>query len=100
MLRSTFAFSTFAQFFAVGTNHVDWAACASCLPGVPETRLRREVLFGRLPDFTIPFSPAVLANGATQAPARGLFRLAARDPRAEPPPNAGVGVPAAGLGSR
>src|SRR5438093_3080089 len=51
MLRSTFAFSTFAQFFAVGTNQVDSAAWASCLPGVPETYLRRAVLFGRLPDF-------------------------------------------------
>src|SRR4029079_14673538 len=64
MFRSTFAFSTLAQFLAVGTNHVDCAACASCLPGVPETRLRRDVLLGRLPDFTIPCSPALLVNAA------------------------------------
>ena len=27
MVRSTFALSTFAQFFAVGTNQVDFADC-------------------------------------------------------------------------
>ena len=49
IVRSTFELSTFAQFFAVGTNQVDFADSASAAPGVPLTRLSREVVFGRLP---------------------------------------------------
>src|SRR5215470_8819311 len=44
---STFALSTFVQFFAVGTNQVTFADCARAPPGVPLTRLSREVVFGR-----------------------------------------------------
>src|SRR5262245_12252809 len=46
MFWSTLPLSIFAQFFAVGTNHVTRAACASCLPGVPLPRWRRELVFG------------------------------------------------------
>ena len=33
IVRSTFALSTFVQFFAVGTNQVAFADCASAEPG-------------------------------------------------------------------
>src|SRR5262245_18191961 len=98
MLRSTFAFSTFAQFFAVGTNHVDFAAVASCVPGVPLTRRSRAVLFGMLPAFTIPACAAVLVKSAIQASARSLFGLAAGIARSEPPRKAGIVLPATWLG--
>src|SRR5205823_3804761 len=98
MLRSTFAFSTFAQFFAVGTNHVVPAAFASCEPGVPLTRLRRAVLFGRFPDFTIRPSLALFVKSAIQSSASDLFWLAAGIARSEPPANAGIVLPATWLG--
>src|SRR5581483_6105002 len=98
MLRSTFPFSTFAQFFAVGTNHVRCAARASCVPGEPFTRLSRDVLFGMLPAFTIPLSPAVLVNAAIQSSASDLFWLPAGIARSEPPRNAGIVLPATWLG--
>src|SRR5262249_28125193 len=56
IVRRTFELSTFAQFFAVGTNQVTFADCASAEPGVPLTRRRSEVVFGRFPAFTIPAS--------------------------------------------
>ena len=54
IVRSTFELSTLAQFFAVGTNQVDFAEVARAEPGVPLTRLSSEVVFGRLPALTIP----------------------------------------------
>src|SRR5207253_6760312 len=98
MLRSTFAFSTFVQFFAVGTNHPDVDACASCLPGVPATRWRRDVLFGRLPDLTIPASESLLVKSAIQSSASDLFELVAGIARSEPPAKAGIVLPATWLG--
>ena len=56
------------------------------------------MLFGRLPDFTIPCSPAVLVNAAIQSSASALFWLAAGIARSEPPANAGIVLPATWLG--
>ena len=61
IVRSTFELSTFAQFFAVGTNQVAFADCASAEPGVPLTRLSSEVVFGRFPALTIAASLRVRA---------------------------------------
>src|SRR4051812_8639813 len=98
MLRSTLAFSTFAQFFAVGTNQVDLAACASCAPGVPLTIEKSDVAFGRFPDLTMPASEALPVYAAIQSSARSLFWLAAGIARSEPPAKAGIVRPATWLG--
>src|SRR5215471_15800031 len=96
--RRTFELSTFAQFFAVGTNQVDLAACASAEPGVPLTRLSSEVVFGRLPAFTIPACEAFEVKSAIQASASDWFWLAAGMARSEPPMKAGITRPATWLG--
>src|SRR5215210_1908901 len=77
MLRRMFAFSTFVQFLAVGTNHVERAACASAEPGVPLTRLRSDVVFGRLPTFARPAIAELDVNSFSQSTASALFELAA-----------------------
>src|SRR5262245_21667965 len=86
----TFALSTFVQFFAVGTNQVTFADCASDEPGVPLTRFRRDVVFGRFPTFTMPFICGVAVNAEIQSTARSLFWLSAGIARSEPPRNAGI----------
>src|SRR5262249_17408759 len=98
MLRRTFAFSTFAQFFAVGTNQLELAAFARCDPGVPLTRLSRAVLFGRLPDLTISPSFALFVKSAIQSSASALFWLATGIARSEPPAKDGIVLPATWLG--
>src|SRR4051794_25061152 len=98
MVWSTFALSTFVQFFAVGTNQVTFADFASCEPGVPLTRLRSVVVFGRFPVATIAFICGVAVKSAIQSTARSLFPLADGIPRSEPPMNAGIVFPVVWLG--
>ena len=56
------------------------------------------MLFGRLPDLTMPVSPAVLVKSAIQSTASALFWLAAGIARSEPPAKAGIVLPATWLG--
>src|SRR5689334_5889878 len=98
MLRSTFAFSTFAQFLAVGTNHVLVDAFASCAPGLPETRFSCDVLFGMFPTLTIPAMLALDVKSASQSSAWDLWLVVTGMARSEPPRNAGIVLPATWLG--
>src|SRR5262245_49009820 len=98
IVRSTFELSTFAQFFAVGTNQVDRAAAASAVPGVPLTRWSRDVVFGRLPALTIVVCGPFAVKSAIHCSAMSLLLLDAGIRRSEPPMNAGIGLPATWLG--
>src|ERR1700749_3973313 len=93
IVRRMLELSTFAQFFAVGTNQVTFADWARADPGTPLTRLSWEVLFGRFPALTMPASLELEVKSAIHCSASVLLALAAGIARSEPPRNAGMVLP-------
>ncbi len=93
-------FSTFTQFFAVGTNQLDCEARANgASAGLLLWRRTSEVVFG----ITFPWVAScvielVLVNALIQSTARLLLLLWTGIARSEPPRNVGMNLPFVWLG--
>ena len=100
MFWSTCAFSTFAQFGAVGTNQLDFAACAkgaSC--GLLALTPASDVVFGMTPAELVSWRMFWLEVYARiQSIASGRFWLDAGIARSDPPRNVGMNLPRVWLG--
>src|SRR5438874_9759954 len=95
MFCRTFAFSTLAQFGAVGTNQPYFAARANGASfGFDALNASSFVVLAMLPAFAISLSAAVLVNALIQSTARLWFLVVTGTPRSEPPRNGGMNLPA------
>src|SRR2546423_14577643 len=99
MFCSTFAFSTFAQFGAVGTNQLNFAARANGASfGFEALKASSFVVLAMLPAFAISLSAGVPVNALIQSIARLWFFVVTGIARSEPPRNVGMNLPATWLG--
>src|SRR6185437_4713564 len=99
MLWSTFAFSTFAQFFAAGTNQLYSAALANGPSvGLPALIFTRDVVLGMFPASAILVSADVDVKSLIQSIASCLFFVVTGTARSEPPRNVGMYLPGVWLG--
>src|SRR5688572_13321914 len=100
IVRMTREFSTFTQFFAVGTNQLDCEARANgASDGLLACRRTSEVVFGMtLPSVARRVIEFVLVNVLIQSSARVLLLLCTGIARSEPPRNVGMNLPFVRLG--